>query len=218
MEEIEWEQGFQRRDDATRKGHGVRMAGSCSRGSQGRSRGKAVKRGSGAKILRLGGSRESPTRDVRAWRDGTPETLRPRWGSSVTQRHTAHAHTRARTCPRASTQTHLQGTRAHRTLGGFGLASDGGDSPVEPQREPGGPSPPRPYKGLRNRRRLRRAPAALCFGPARPGPAHWREREERRGGGSGKGCVPAVCGFRKAGAGRARGGAAASIKSPAARA
>lgn len=171
---------------------------------------KAVKAGWGAKILRLGGNRESPTRDVRAWRDGTQETLRPRALGS--HRDTKHMLTREHT---DSSPGHTPTAHAE------ALAFRGRKATAHSRTAAGArrPLPAAPLQRLAQQAAAR-AGARSALPPPRPaGP------RELAGAGrapgrreSGKGCVPAVCGFRKAGAGRARGGAAAPIKSPAARA
>lgn len=155
--------------------------------------GKAVKSGWGAKILRLGGSRESPTRDVRAWRDGTQETLRPRWGPWVTQRDTQHMLTREHT---DSSPGHTSTAHAE------ALAFRGRKATAQPNRSRSSEAPPRraPTKACATGGGSGGRPARSASAPRVP--ASWREREERRGGGSGEeGCVPRCAGSGRPGRG-----------------
>lgn len=81
-----------------------------------------------------------------------------RQGHTEVRLHTherAHAHAHDTDIPRAH-------GRAARAQAAAFLPGEGGDSRVERQLEPSGPFPPRPEQGLRNRRRLRWAPAARC--------------------------------------------------------
>lgn len=113
-----------------------------------------------------------------------------------------HGDTRKSTCTRTSTHMNTykhtnsssgQGIRTRCTGRGPGL---GGDCRADPQPGPRGPSRPRPYEGLRNRRRLQWAPAAPL---PQPSPT-------RPGGGSGEGVCPGcVRGPRGSGRGEAQG-------------
>lgn len=167
--------------------------------------GQAAESGWGAEPVRPGGSEGS--------RSGRGATRLRRNSEAELGGLRPHGDTRKSTCTRTSahmnTHEHTngsagQGIRARCTGRGPGL---GRYCRADPQPGPRCPSRPRPYEGLRNRRRLQWAPAARCPSPA------LRAREE----GSGKGCVPAACRDREGlGGARRGGGAAVPIKSPSA--
>ena len=198
---------FPGRDKPT-GGHGGTAAGSWSRGSRGGSLAKAVKWGSELRPRdSLGGSGEQPTRDVRAWRNGTRrKKLRDTEGAVRSHGDTRKSTRTARGHARAHNRSPPPRPRAHAPAAhAEALAFRAREATAEPNRSPAREGPPR------------RAPTKACAtgsgsggrpprsAPAQPGRAHWREREERRGGGGGEGCVPAVCGLGRGGAGRARG-------------
>ena len=208
MDAIKRESGFQRKADATRKGHGARIAGRRSPRSQGGSL-------FGTWDLRPGVAPKGSPGVAQGYSE--EETLRWRRGPlGHTETHgSPHAHARARPSTRTRAQMDPQCTHARCTRPGPGLPDEERDSAAERPPGSGGPLPALPPRGLAQQAVARAgAPRALPQqGQARP-----REREERPGGGSGEGCVPAARGpggWAERGSG---GGAAAPIKSPSSRA